>query len=88
MQINHGKFQDNGNCGYVLKPNYMLKDSYNPLKRDRSVNDNLYEIDVSIISGHHLPKVRNDLTNISSPFVEIECILNTSFEGIIQVKSS
>jgi phosphatidylinositol phospholipase C gamma-1 len=85
MQINHAKFEDNGKCGYVLKPKYMLKDNYNPLKRDHRINDNLYEIHVAVISGHHIPKVHNDLTNISSPFVEIECIVNTNFEGIIKV---
>ena len=27
MQINEGKFLQNGKCGYVLKPNFMLKNS-------------------------------------------------------------
>jgi len=30
MQINQGKFLQNGNCGYVLKPEFMLKDDFNP----------------------------------------------------------
>jgi hypothetical protein len=25
MHLNHGKFRDNGGCGYVLKPEYLLK---------------------------------------------------------------
>ncbi len=86
MQINHAKFYDNGKCGYISKPKYMLDANYNPLRRNRSLNDNLYEIHVAIISGHHLPKIRNDMTNISSPLVETECIVNTNFEGIIKVK--
>ena len=24
MQLNHGRFLDNGGCGYVLKPNFLL----------------------------------------------------------------
>lgn len=31
MQVNEGKFLQNGRCGYVLKPSFMLKNSdYNP----------------------------------------------------------
>jgi len=30
MQINEGKFLQNGRCGYVLKPEFMLKSDYNP----------------------------------------------------------
>ena len=30
MQINEGKFLQNGKCGYILKPSYMLRDNYNP----------------------------------------------------------
>ena len=24
MQLNHGRFLDNGGCGYVLKPNFLV----------------------------------------------------------------
>lgn len=27
MQLNEGKFLQNGKCGYVLKPSFMLKNS-------------------------------------------------------------
>jgi len=30
MQINQGKFLQNGNCGYVLKPEFLLRDDFNP----------------------------------------------------------
>jgi hypothetical protein len=29
MHLNHGKFRDNGGCGYVLKPEYLLTGSDN-----------------------------------------------------------
>jgi len=30
MQINEAKFMQNGKCGYILKPNFMLKNEFNP----------------------------------------------------------
>lgn len=30
MQINEGKFMQNGKCGYVLKPDFLLKGDFNP----------------------------------------------------------
>lgn len=30
MQLNHAKFLQNGQCGYVLMPSYMKSESYNP----------------------------------------------------------
>lgn len=27
MQWNRGKFRQNGNCGYVLKPNFMISET-------------------------------------------------------------
>jgi hypothetical protein len=28
MQLNHGKFMDNGGCGYLLKPQFLLSSKY------------------------------------------------------------
>lgn len=30
MQLNHSKFRQNGNCGYVLRPDFMFADDYDP----------------------------------------------------------
>lgn len=30
MQLNHGKFMANGQCGYVLKPSYMIDEMFSP----------------------------------------------------------
>ena len=30
MQLNEGKFLQNGRCGYVLKPNFMFQEDFNP----------------------------------------------------------
>ena len=47
MHLNDSKFRENGNCGYVLKPNYMLQPSM-PRSGFRLV--------VNVISGQRLPK--------------------------------
>lgn len=30
MQLNQSKFRDNGKCGYLLKPDFMLHDDFDP----------------------------------------------------------
>ncbi len=48
MQLNDSKFRENGNCGYVLKPKYMISpvDSAGPG----------VQLIVHIISAQSLPK--------------------------------
>lgn len=78
MQILMGKFRDNGGCGYVLKPDFMLKDDFDP-------NDAAYDgldqvlVTIRIIAARHLFK--SGRTNISSPLVEVE-ILGAPYEVI------
>ena len=48
MFINHGMFLQNGSCGYVLKPDYML----DPKKTPSPATN----ITVHIIGGSQLPK--------------------------------
>ncbi len=33
MQLNHAKFQENGNCGYVLMPDYMRSEHFDAHER-------------------------------------------------------
>ena len=40
MQINDAKFLQNGKCGYVLKPNFMLRDDYNPCSINSKTENN------------------------------------------------
>ena len=68
-----GKFRENGNTGYVLKPDYLLNYPYTPPPA-RSVT-----LTLTIISGWQLPKPRgvyNHKSNSSkhriiSPFVTV-----------------
>lgn len=48
MHLNHGKFRENGECGYVLKPEYMIRSASHPAKR--------VLLRVHLISGQQLPK--------------------------------
>ena len=67
-----GKFRENGNTGYVLKPEYLLNYPYTP-NSARSVT-----LTLTIISGWQLPKPRgvynhksNSSNRIISPFVTV-----------------
>lgn len=70
MQLNQAKFHDNGQCGYLLKPKFMLNDSFhpnnpltiNPLE-ERSIN-------IRIIAGRHLYRCGK----CTNPMVKIEIV--------------
>uniref|UniRef100_A0A0K0EWS5 Phosphoinositide phospholipase C n=1 Tax=Strongyloides venezuelensis TaxID=75913 RepID=A0A0K0EWS5_STRVS len=69
MDLNRGLFQINGNCGYVLKPQFLL-DGKDPRSSDVSYFVKKY-MKIAIISGQYLPKVEpgNDIVD---PYVSIE----------------
>jgi phosphatidylinositol phospholipase C delta len=48
MHLNHGKYRENGECGYVLTPEYMFKATATPSKS--------LVLKVHLISGQQLPK--------------------------------
>uniref|UniRef100_A0A8C1Y5H3 Phosphoinositide phospholipase C n=1 Tax=Cyprinus carpio TaxID=7962 RepID=A0A8C1Y5H3_CYPCA len=58
MQLNSALFSLNGGTGYVLQPELMRSDSYDPHQEKKNV-----------IGARHLPKPGR---SIASPFVEIE----------------
>ncbi|OCT60057.1 hypothetical protein XELAEV_18046076mg [Xenopus laevis] len=71
MDLNRGRFQDNGLCGYVLKPEFLRKeDSYfNP---DAPSNEAKL-LFVKVISAQQLPKLNKEKPNsIVDPFVRVE----------------
>ncbi|KAG7468451.1 hypothetical protein MATL_G00143060 [Megalops atlanticus] len=74
MQLNSALFNLNGRTGYVLQPEMMRSDSYDPfpLQDKKKVK---FIITVRVIAARHLPKPGR---SIASPFVEIElCGLHT-----------
>ena len=71
MQINEGKFSQNGRCGYVLKPSFMLKEDFNPLDTNSSTGEEPFVLLIRVIAARHLTKSKR---GIVSPYVEIELI--------------
>lgn len=65
MLVNHGMFMQNGSCGYVLKPEYMLDSSKLPTPP--------ITLRVHVISGHQLPRpVGLSMAEVStSPYISI-----------------
>ncbi|UJR35038.1 hypothetical protein I4U23_027814 [Adineta vaga] len=82
MQLCYGKFLDNGACGYILKPNYILqieKSKFNPLDYSiKSLNGNCKEnfecplrLTITIISGQFFERSHEDSDDIPDPYVVI-----------------
>lgn len=73
---NDGKFQDNGGCGYILKPQYMREEkiSFNPaLAKLKPVKT----LEMTIISAYQLPKVSGkEKGDVIDPYVKV------SFNGL------
>lgn len=72
MQINMGKFKENGGCGYVLKPDFMFDEGYNPYVK-KSIEKKVKPMIVMLrlIGARHLIKMGRGTT---SPSVEVEII--------------
>lgn len=73
MSLNYGKFLDNGGCGYVLKPNYLLnaeQTDFNPwtcqVNYDRPLT-----LTLTIISGQFLPRSSLKSSDIPDSYVRI-----------------
>ncbi|CAH1179228.1 unnamed protein product [Phaedon cochleariae] len=71
MQLNQAKFRDNGNTGYLLKPDFMLRDNFDPFDRGSLGSEEEMKISVRIIAGRHLCRSKK---GTASPFVEVEVI--------------
>ncbi|XP_041112158.1 1-phosphatidylinositol 4,5-bisphosphate phosphodiesterase zeta-1-like [Polyodon spathula] len=70
MDLNRGKFQDNGNCGYILKPHFMRVS-------EKPFDPNAFQPDfkptnllVKVISGYSLPVPRG--SKGIDPYVRVE----------------
>ncbi|ODN02952.1 1-phosphatidylinositol 4,5-bisphosphate phosphodiesterase gamma-1 [Orchesella cincta] len=73
MQLNQGKFRQNGGCGYILRPDFMFKTSEEELALSASSEPII--VSLTILGARHLSKSGR---GIVSPFVEVEIIGNTS----------
>lgn len=82
MQINQGKFMLNGNCGYVLKPDCMLREGFDSQDSDTlNVETKCKLVSLRIIGARHLGRSGRSTT---SPSVEVE-ILGADFDSGIKL---
>lgn len=71
MHLNRGRFLENGDCGYVLKPEFLRTEDtlFNP----EEGSGNMKILHVKVISAQQLPKLNQENPNsIVDPFVRVE----------------
>ncbi|XP_064641817.1 1-phosphatidylinositol 4,5-bisphosphate phosphodiesterase gamma-1-like isoform X2 [Lineus longissimus] len=71
MHLNHARFMDNGNCGFVLQPDSMFYEQYDPSDKRTLEGVDPVSLTVTIIGARHLTKTGR---GIVSPFVEVEVV--------------
>jgi hypothetical protein len=80
MLLNDGRFRTNGNCGYVLKPEYLCKNSLDESAVDDAMNCKHPRIvKVQVLSGYCIPKPEESGTSSNqgshkrsiNPFVRV-----------------
>ncbi|MBN3312575.1 PLCD1 phosphodiesterase, partial [Atractosteus spatula] len=75
MDLNQGRFMQNGFCGYVLKPEFLRDRSsqFNPHNLKLNHQQKPKILHVMIISAQQLPKVNNNKDNsIVDPLVKVQ----------------
>ncbi|XP_067415072.1 1-phosphatidylinositol 4,5-bisphosphate phosphodiesterase zeta-1 [Emydura macquarii macquarii] len=72
MDLQNGKFMDNGGCGYLLKPEFMrsFTTQFNPY--NVTGDNNPVTLSIRLISGYQLPPSNLSRTNKADPLVQIE----------------
>ncbi|CAH0547497.1 unnamed protein product [Brassicogethes aeneus] len=77
MQLNQAKFRDNGYCGYLLKPDFMLNPDFDPHDKSTMGDVKPMTVSIRIIAGRHLCRSKK---STASPYVEVE-LLGASFDS-------
>ncbi|NXG08071.1 PLCZ1 phosphodiesterase, partial [Sakesphorus luctuosus] len=72
MELQHGKFLDNGGCGYVLKPEFLRDPNTTFTPQTVGGYSKPMSLSIRLISGHQLPPSTKSKTNKADPFVQIE----------------
>ncbi|XP_019471636.1 1-phosphatidylinositol 4,5-bisphosphate phosphodiesterase zeta-1-like isoform X1 [Meleagris gallopavo] len=72
MELQNGKFLDNGGCGYILKPEFLRNrnSTFNPHNVGRYSKP--ISLSIRLISGHQLPPSNLSKSNKADPLVQIE----------------
>jgi len=58
MQLNQAKFKENGNCGYLLKPEFTFRHDFNLYDKNTLYSIELFKINLKIIETRHLMRGR------------------------------
>jgi len=71
MQLNQAKFLDNNQCGYLLRPEFMFKDTYLPTDPSGPAAAGVkpLSLGVRVMAARHLSRQGRGLV---SPYVEVE----------------
>ncbi|XP_055513102.1 LOW QUALITY PROTEIN: 1-phosphatidylinositol 4,5-bisphosphate phosphodiesterase delta-3-like [Leucoraja erinacea] len=75
MDLNKGKFRQNGRSGYILKPSFMRNKSnlFDPARPRNGAGLNKTQLIIDVITAQQLPKVNKDKKNsIVDPLVRVE----------------
>ncbi|XP_027761017.1 1-phosphatidylinositol 4,5-bisphosphate phosphodiesterase zeta-1 [Empidonax traillii] len=72
MELQDGKFLDNGGCGYVLKPEFLRDRNTTFTPKNVGAYSKPMSLSIRLISGHQLPPSSMSKTNKADPLVQIE----------------
>ncbi|CAN8212786.1 unnamed protein product [Coccothraustes coccothraustes] len=72
MELQNGKFLDNGGCGYVLKPAFLRDRNSTFTPRNVGAYSRPMSLSIRLISGYQLPPSALSKTNKADPMVQIE----------------
>ncbi|XP_033021596.1 1-phosphatidylinositol 4,5-bisphosphate phosphodiesterase delta-1 isoform X1 [Lacerta agilis] len=74
MDVYQGRFQENGFCGYVLKPEFLRDEQsrFNPKAVSEGPWCTRKKLQVKVITGQQLPKVNKSKNSIVDPRVIVE----------------
>jgi len=71
MMLNYGFFEDNGACGYVLKPEFMNSVSSQFSQFGPHPANRARVLKIRIINGYMLPKKPGDSRDILDPYIRV-----------------
>lgn len=69
MQLNEGRFLQNGRCGYVLMPDCMFESGFNQMDTTTHTKTTPITLTIKIMAGRHMIRQGR---GICSPLVEVE----------------
>ncbi|NWX07152.1 PLCZ1 phosphodiesterase, partial [Caloenas nicobarica] len=72
MELQNGKFLDNGGCGYILKPEFLRNRDSTFTPQNVGRYSKPMSLSIKLISGHQLPPSNLSKTNKADPLVHVE----------------